>query len=126
MAFALLFYVIIPQGYMIDTKSNSSNGIAIKICNAQGVYDAFIDDKGEISFSKDKKQSQEHDNNADENGNQHCNYSSFSNSNYINPFLEFNFASHQLENLPTIFDIVGIGRGLAAPPPPKTGPPITS
>lgn len=117
--FAMTFFAIIPQGYMLETSDSVANKIAIVICNAQGEFNAFMDNNGNISFGK--KQTPEHE---DKDTSQHCNFAGFTSAGLISSPVNFIKVSFNHPQRPMLLDYsVTIGHGLAAPPPPKTGPP---
>lgn len=120
---AIAFFATLPQGFMIETNSNQSNSIAIVICNAQGEFDAFMDINGNISFAKDNKSSKNHDKNQTDTS-QHCSFAGFANSGIVHSPQNFAKTEFFVPQRTILADYsVTIGHGLAAPPPPKTGPP---
>lgn len=119
-AIAIFIRVIIPQGYMAN-NSNTDGLFPIILCTAQGNVEAFIDNTGQITEKSDAHSNENH---KDRN---HCSFAGSLNSFSYTP--NFNLSIN--EGLDFTYIIkpkfeIGIGYGLAAPPPPSTGPPLNA
>lgn len=121
---AVFMRVIIPQGFMLGegSQSQSGNTISIILCTAQGELPATINANGEINFDGEAPSNHENEKNG---ANSHCTFASalsdvsFSGANHEFVAANWDYAFSQSK-----FIVPQIGLGLAAPPPPKTGPPI--
>lgn len=113
LAAALLLRVLIPTGWMPAHAADGSFGITL--CTPSGVSHAWVDAEGKIHDKQPHKKSS-----AD----QPCAFAGLAMAGDVPmaaiglPLTVQAVASHH----PLSFS-VGIGHGLAAPPPPSTGPP---
>ncbi|WP_414900164.1 hypothetical protein ACMT1E_10685 [Sphingomonas flavalba] len=110
---ALLLRVMIPAGWM----PMAGGGYAITLCTGMGAVSAWVDADGQIH--KDKPP-------IDSRSNGHCIFAGFAAALTLPdalamPVMPMAIAAALLPV--ALFDGGAIGRGLAAPPPPPTGPP---
>lgn len=115
MTLALLLRMLIPVGFMPAT----GQGFAITLCNGMAAMPDEIDKHGHV----DKGQ-----NTPDERGQHPCAFVGFSSVLDYSTFADASIL-HPMANVarvPLPSFAVAIGRGLAAPPPPSTGPPMAS
>ncbi len=114
LALTLAIRVIVPSGFMPTTDANGM--VRISMCSGMGPQTAWLDKSGHIH--KDAPAKDQHDP-------QPCGFG----------VLAFGAATPNaptVESLPLFGEAatfrpsltISIGRGLAAPPPPSTGPPI--
>ncbi|MGF7148393.1 hypothetical protein FHS96_002021 [Sphingomonas zeicaulis] len=114
-ACALLLRIAIPAGWMPATGVDGL--VRITLCTGQGQMEAWVDGDGRIHDRKPGKSEPKTDH--------PCAFAGLIapalDAAPIEPQLRFAHAN----DTPPAFarDIVTIGRGLAAPPPPPTGPP---
>jgi len=110
---ALLLRVIVPQGWM--PSLDHSGTIKIEMCSGLANHEAAI--TLNVGGHKADPSDQHHQDHV-------CPFAGLSAAfdNARLPTLEAPFR-HTHASLPLSFGIVFIGRGLAAPPPPSTGPP---
>jgi len=112
-AFAMLLRVIVPAGWMPTTGADGA--IRISICTGMGAETAYIDRDGKLH--KEAPDGTHHDP-------QPCGFGALGLG--LNdaraPTLALTFGAAAVVAL-TALQTVSIGRGLAAPPPPSTGPP---
>ena len=111
-ALALLLRILIPAGFM----PAEGKGFAITLCTSMGAKQAWVDDQGRIHEGKSA---------PDQKVDHPC---SFASSGWA--FDLPDIAGDVVASLRSIDEpfvvrafAVAIGRGLAAPPPPPTGPP---
>lgn len=114
LAMALFVRLIVPTGWM----PVAGNGYAITLCTGAGMVSAWVDDKGVVhKDGKGPAQKSDHP----------CTFSGFSadlaSANGIT-VLDGLVAFASLI-IPGTNRAVTVGRGLAAPPPPQTGPPAS-
>lgn len=110
-ALAVLMRLLVPAGWMPATD----RGFAITLCTGDGATQAWIDERGNVQKGKPAGQQMSHD----------CLFSGFSAA------LDLTSPAGTPAAMLDIFGpmphlarvVVAIGRGLAAPPPPATGPP---
>lgn len=121
-AMALAMRILIPAGFMVGNAQNLADGIPIVLCTAQGNIDAIMNEDGSIetkSHSDDKSHDagieKSHQNCAFAFSNHHV---SIASSVFVPAFFVNSEASHIISEAKPM-----VGKGLAAPPPPKTGPP---
>lgn len=114
LAMALLVRLIVPTGWM----PVAGNGYAITLCTGAGMISAWVDDKGVVhKDGKGPAQKSDHP----------CTFAGFSAD------LASANAFPVLDGLAIFASLivrgtnraVSVGRGLAAPPPPQTGPPAS-
>ncbi len=125
-AVAVLARVIIPQGFMIGENigSDGGNRISIILCTAQGDLPATIDSNGDIRIGEDAPSDHE---NGDNGPNNHCTFvGALADLSVNSSKFDYKAANWDFSLIAAQYDITQIGNGLAAPPPPKTGPPIFS
>lgn len=111
-ALALMLRVLIPAGFMPAT----GQGVAIMLCTGMGATTVWVDANGDIHKQKPP---------ADGQKDQPCAFAGFGAAFDLpgfagNPIAPA-FSTAALA--PAISVVVAIGQGLAAPPPPSTGPP---
>jgi len=112
LASALLLRLVVPAGWMPGTAADGS--IRIELCTGQGVVEAWVDGDGKL-----------HDQPAEKSANdQPCAYAGLGRA-FAAPVAPLLVAAIAVPAPPILSPapIVSIGRGLAAPPPPATGPP---
>jgi hypothetical protein len=111
LALALMFRVLIPVGWMPTTGS----GFAITLCTGMGAVTAWVDKDGRTHKEKPAQEPTGHP----------CTFSGFSATLDLPDLGAAFVAPRPVETALLITRIaeVAIGRGLAAPPPPPTGPP---
>lgn len=124
---AVFMRVIIPQGFMLGETAQigENKSVSIILCTAQGDLPAMMDEKGDIILADAESGDNSTHENGQGNANSHCIFagaladatSDFANFDYVKTNWAFNFSN--IEHVQ-----IEIGNGLAAPPPPKTGPPI--
>lgn len=112
---ALIMRVLIPAGWM---PASAERGFSIILCTGQGAVSAWVDDKGEVHEGKP----------GDDRASHPCVFAGFGAALDL-PSLD---SSAAFAFAPAISYLIlargtgAIGRGLAAPPPPPTGPPAHS
>jgi hypothetical protein len=118
---ALALQALVPNGYMVGAAK--AGGIEITLCTAQGSVAAIMTPDGQIIAKKDAQHGPSDDEQSDLPS---C------------VFVGHNSVAHVALELPRVppptfatqerpqalRKTVAPGHGLAAPPPPKTGPPI--
>ncbi len=121
---ALVLRFLIPQGFMIDDKINNDGHIRIVLCKAQGSEFTTLDLSGKTLQSDNNKQSKK--NNQNQNM-ENCNFVGF-NAALDLQIADFEFDTPFFTRSTDITDKINvyIGNGLAAPPPPSTGPPTNA
>jgi hypothetical protein len=109
---ALAMRLAIPAGFMPDS---SHSGYHITLCTGEGMVSAWVDAAGKIHHDKQGPQ---------KSGDQKCAFAGLAGA------LDVPAAIARLEPItgqefvaPARPEHVAIGQGLAAPPPPATGPP---
>lgn len=111
-ALALLMRLLVPVGWMPAAEQ----GFAITLCTGEGAVSAWVDDKGEIHKGKPAAEQTSHP----------CIFAGFGVALDLPSFTAIGapllLAAEALP--PFARFVVAIGQGLAAPPPPSTGPPI--
>lgn len=120
---AVLIRAIIPQGFMLENARTNGNSVQIVLCTAQGKVTAFLSEDGKIVEQQAQNGSHK---NGESNSGDDCAYA---NALTAIAALETNIialpVTYAKPTITNIAPIPMIGAGLAAPPPPKTGPPIT-
>jgi hypothetical protein len=111
-AFALMLRVLIPAGFM----PVAGQGFAITLCTSMGSVSAWVDDQGNVH--KGKKSPDKQDKAP-------CPFAAFAAAIALPGFADLPIVAAAADRLPLLFHAVSVGRGLAAPPPPSTGPPAT-
>lgn len=111
---ALLLRVMIPTGWM---PAHGADGVTrITLCTGMGAVEAWVDADGTIHDKKPHEKSS-----AD----QPCAFSGLAMLGDIPPAATGLTAATLADPADPLFPAsVTIGRGLAAPPPPSTGPPV--
>lgn len=112
-ALALLMRLLVPAGFM----PAAGNGFAITLCTGMGAMPAWVDKHGQVHKGKQA---------PDKEAEHPCAFGASGAAIHLPadtagvalPFV----AVRALLNAPP--EAVSIGRGLAAPPPPSTGPPL--
>lgn len=108
-ACALLLRIAVPGGWMPGEQ-----GRWIELCTAQGSLTAFVDARGKLH----------HGDPADaEKAKQHCAFAGLGGALDRPAAVEPPTVAPAYAPLPTRIASASVGRGLAAPPPPSTGPP---
>lgn len=119
---AIFMRVVIPQGFMIDSVQNGE-GMKIVLCTAQGNVQAILNQNGDIIVDDDAAPNK-HNKTADNSGN-HCVFANgLADISINNANLNVQSVNWIIFNDIAANGIPQVGLGLAAPPPPKTGPPI--
>lgn len=109
---ALALRVLVPAGWM---PANEGRGFAITLCSGSAMHTAWVDAEGKV-----------HKQAPAQGGDQHCAFAGLG-----TPMLGSDFPAPVLQPAradaaPAVSEaLASIGQGLAAPPPPATGPPIT-
>jgi hypothetical protein len=111
-AFALMLRVLVPAGFMPAT----GKGFAITLCTSMGSVAAWVDDQGNVH--KGKKSPGKQDTSP-------CPFAAFAAAIALPAVADLPILAVAADPLPLLFHTVSVGRGLAAPPPPSTGPPAT-
>lgn len=111
--FALALRILVPSGFM----PAQGQGLAITLCTGTGAVSAWVDSDGTVHKGKAADAAPEHP----------CTFSGFG---AVFDLPDHGAASVQplrLVEAPLFVarTAVAIGRGLAAPPPPSTGPPAS-
>ena len=128
---AIMVRVIVPAGFMIATPSDASTlagpnmlGIPITLCTSQGSISAFINSEGDIVDGPNPAHQSPHEKGSGDTGD--CAFGSTATPlRYVTELVRDVAPSKDLVLvLAAIWRDKVPGRGLAAPPPPKTGPPI--
>jgi hypothetical protein len=110
---ALLARMMIPAGWMPTV--DSAGFTRITLCTGIGQQEAWLDAKGHLQKSDPGKK---HQNDSP------CVFSGLSSALYVPQLLPAALIlATALVDAPQSPAIISIGRGLAAPPPPATGPP---
>ncbi|MBL8544293.1 MAG: hypothetical protein JNJ63_10855 [Hyphomonadaceae bacterium] len=112
---AISVRALVPAGYML-APSAQAGGMAVTICTAQGAVDVVLDPAG--GEHKQKNDSQQRSADAP------CVFAGA--APLAAPDAAIALAAPALPSAPVdyVFAALAPGRGLAAPPPPSTGPPI--
>lgn len=123
-AAALLLRIAVPAGWM--PASDAEGGMRITLCTGYGMVQAWVDDEGKIHRSPPNARGAGNDGSKDggKSAPDHCPFtaSALSLAQATTPDLpEIQPQPHVLPALERLETIPG--RGLAAPPPPQTGPP---
>jgi hypothetical protein len=111
---ALLLRLVIPAGWMPTV--DAAGFTRITLCTGMGAQDAWLDAKGGLHKSDPGKKHQ---------SDSPCVFSGLSSALDLPqsvPAAPLIATAHV--DTPHLRDTVSIGRGLAAPPPPSTGPPV--
>ena len=116
--FALLARIAVPTGWM---PAQDDDGIVrITLCTGYGLQQAWIDSEGTLHRGDP----------ADGDGSdsqQHCPFTASALPFALGNAPPLPIVPLALEAMPTIPSVATTpGRGLAAPPPPQTGPPLTA
>jgi hypothetical protein len=121
-ALALAMQALVPVGYMIS-KNGQYQGIAITICTVSGNVTAYLNTDGDIVETKPNPSKPSHE--SDESKSP-CSFAAQSIAVYDpeSPTIDPQSFESPFQQ-PLVFAAsTAPGRGLIAPPPPKTGPPI--
>jgi hypothetical protein len=121
-ALALALQALVPAGFML-AKAPTSGGIEITLCTSSGTVTAFLNDKGQIVRDADDGAPSDHDN---ERSDPMCGFAAqgVAGLAHHEPIVvSEGFGLTPAQKLHEHDDLAP-GRGLAAPPPPKTGPPL--
>jgi hypothetical protein len=119
---AIAMQAVVPSGYMVGT-SPKDGAIAITLCTSSGTVSAFIDADGQITETKPGS----HEPNRDTDDTKSvCAFSAHATAAFVPGQLALDAPnpSFQPQTTPLLIATLIPGLGLAAPPPPKTGPPI--
>jgi hypothetical protein len=121
-ALALAVQALVPTGYMIG-KGARDQAIAITLCTVTGNVTAFLSSDGQIVETKPGSDTP-HD--SGEEGTSLCGFAAQSVAAFspLQPSVEPQPFDASAATAQSYTSIAAPGRGLAAPPPPKTGPPI--
>ena len=104
--------LLVPVGWMPATEQ----GFAITLCTGEGAVSAWVDDKGEIHKGKPSEQTSHP-----------CIFAGFGAAFDISTAIDTVGAPVLPAGIlpPSAAFVVAVGQGLAAPPPPSTGPPVS-
>jgi hypothetical protein len=119
---ALAFHALLPSGYMLNANTKG-DGIEITLCTQDGNVTAFMAPDGSISQTNDAGSGTDHDG-SDPNA--PCDFALHSGALVFDtPRFLADLPAHPIicQESGLTF-VLAPGQGLAAPPPPKTGPPI--
>jgi hypothetical protein len=119
---ALMVQAFVPTGYMVRGAGHSG-GIEITLCTANGSIGAIMAPDGQIIAKEDGEQSPPDHNPTDQ---PLCGFAAH-NGAVLGAFaapLNLQLAFSAPDSIVVSSAHVAPGLGLAAPPPPKTGPPI--
>lgn len=121
-ALALVVQVFVPSGYMIGSNANGS-GVAITLCTPTGEVSAILLDDGQVVAREDSNPKPVEDHDPDQ---PMCAFAAHYSVVQVPAFEQLDLATTfvTVQNDDPAIAIVSPGFGLAAPPPPKTGPPI--
>jgi hypothetical protein len=119
---ALVLQVFVPSGYMIGANAKGG-GIAITLCTPKGEVSAILLDDGQVVAREDGNPKPVDDHDIDQ---PMCPFAAHSSAVQVPLFAPIDLATAfaAVQSDDAAFAIVSPGLGLAAPPPPKTGPPI--
>ncbi len=119
---ALMLHAIIPAGYMLGTHEKSGL-MAITLCTSAGDVAFWMDSDGQIIEKKGNPQTPDDNDDSDAPS---CAFAVHSASlQPPTPPQASPISYVYVTTFATLFsDSVAPGQGLAAPPPPKTGPPL--
>jgi hypothetical protein len=119
---ALLVQAFVPSGYMVRSDVHGG-GIAITLCTPNGSIGAIMAPDGQIIAKQDSQQSPPEHDQADQ---PMCGFAAHNNAVLVAfaPPVSVPQAFLTPTNSASPTAHVAPGLGLAAPPPPKTGPPI--
>jgi hypothetical protein len=123
---ALSVQSLIPTGYMVGARGET-DGFAITLCTSNGMVNAVMNDNGQITeLGAGNKARSDVPQPDDDHTKSVCGFAAQSIA-LFGP-TSFELTRHELafEALvaPLFASLTTPGRGLAAPPPPKTGPPL--
>lgn len=114
LAAALLLRLIVPAGWMPGTAADGS--MQIELCTGQGVVKAWVGHDGQIKDNVPSQSSID----------QPCAFAGLSMAiAHIEPVVVMPAMLASVVPGILLSRSISIGRGLAAPPPPATGPPAT-
>lgn len=112
---ALLTRALVPAGWMPTGKQ----AFAVTVCTGMDTQTVWIDRDGTIHKSDPSKKPHDGD------GKQDCAFAGLGTPGVAADAADFSaVAQAESTELPLPVAAVAIGRGLAAPPPPSTGPPL--
>lgn len=122
---AIAIKVAIPVGYMVATQALAAGLTPIVLCTSDGNVTAFMDEGGQIVAHGEEALANDHQGLPSDHEGTKCAFAGQG----------VPLAAPQAANIAVLFeDVVSVtavqqsfvapGLGLAAPPPPKTGPPI--
>jgi hypothetical protein len=119
---ALAFHALMPSGYMVSAN-DAGNGVEITLCTQDGNVAAFMAPDGTISHSATTGDNT--DPNQSDPSSALCDFALHGNAIAVSAPKKLAGAQHfpvpETLNPPSIWP--ALGQALAAPPPPKTGPP---
>jgi hypothetical protein len=122
-ALALAFHALLPTGYMLSANTKGA-GIEITLCTQDGTVAAFMAPDGSISQTKQDDNNRTNHDGSDSTSPCHFALLSgtlvFASPSFIAALPEYEMIRQETD--PAVMPAPG--QGLAAPPPPKTGPPI--
>ncbi len=111
LACAFVVRALIPQGMMLGAKDGV---FEISICSEQGRKTAWLDTSGQMHDTAPEKEQ------AETMGCAFAAMAGVAQTHQAAPALHFNHTAYTHHTLAS----VSVGKGLAAPPPPQTGPPL--
>lgn len=124
---ALAVQALVPSGYMVGSSERDGT-IAITLCTSEGMIAAFLDANGQITETKPGMLNSEPEApvpDTDDTSSP-CAFVVHATAGLAPQQAALHLPRPIFYALvqPRLIEMLGPGRGLAAPPPPKTGPPI--
>lgn len=118
---AIVLRVIVPQGYMVAPTAQSGS-FPIVLCTPQGAQTVEVDSEGRIVRSSSKAPA---DHPGNQKGDHPCAFAGFGGAFAAQaPMLVAAAGWRWVHQTLVLEPQTTPGRGLAAPPPPPTGPPL--
>jgi hypothetical protein len=119
---AIAMQALVPGGYMVGA-SPKDGAIAITLCTSSGTISAFIDAEGQITETKPGSHTPSPDTDDTKSV---CAFSGHVTTAFVPDELALDAPnpSFEAQTATPLRATLIPGLGLAAPPPPKTGPPI--
>lgn len=119
---ALMLQALVPVGYMVKANAQG-DGIAITLCTPQGSVAAIMAPDGQIVAAGDDHHTPGDQGPSDQSPCAFAAHTSAAQATFIPP-IEAPQTFALTPSPPWHATAIAPGHGLAAPPPPKTGPPI--
>lgn len=124
---ALAVQALVPSGYMVSTHE-SDGKIAITLCTSEGMIAAYLDANGRIIETKSGTPNSEPGTPSPDtdDGNALCAFVGHATADLAPTQATLSSPQPNFYALvqPRLIEMLVPGLGLAAPPPPKTGPPL--